>query len=53
MNPNPWEGIWWGENSNLLAARRIYRRAGFRMVEEVPHDEYGEGLVAENWEMDL
>lgn len=42
-----------GTDSNLLAARRIYRRAGFRMVEEVPHDEYGEGLVAENWELDL
>lgn len=42
-----------GTDSNLLAARRMYERAGFRMVEEVPHDDYGEGLVAENWELDL
>lgn len=42
-----------GTDSNLHDARRIYERAGFRLVEEVPHDDYGEGLVAENWEVDL
>jgi GNAT superfamily N-acetyltransferase len=42
-----------GTDSNLHAARRIYERTGFLLVEEVPHDDYGQGLVAENWELEL
>jgi ribosomal protein S18 acetylase RimI-like enzyme len=40
-------------DGGLLPARRLYRRAGFRKVSEEAHDIYGEGLVAETWELDL
>jgi DNA-binding MarR family transcriptional regulator/ribosomal protein S18 acetylase RimI-like enzyme len=39
--------------SNLLAARRIYARAGFRIVAEAPHHSFGQDLVAETWDMRL
>ena len=39
--------------SVLLAARRIYARAGFRLIAEEPHHSFGHDLVAETWELRL
>jgi len=39
--------------SELLAARRIYERLGFRRVAEEPHQSFGRDLVAETWERGL
>ena len=39
--------------SVLVAARAIYARAGYAKVTEAPNSEFGEGLVAETWELQL
>lgn len=39
--------------SELLAARKIYERSGFRLVESNPHRSFGRDLVAETWELEL
>ena len=39
--------------SNLLAARAIYKSRGFRLVKSEPHNAYGQKLVAETWELKL
>lgn len=39
--------------SNLQAARNIYRQAGFQVVREEPHHSFGKDLVAETWELEL
>jgi DNA-binding MarR family transcriptional regulator/GNAT superfamily N-acetyltransferase len=40
-------------NDVLLAARRIYERAGFRCDHREPHHSFGRGLVGEYWSRDL
>lgn len=40
-------------NDVLQAARHIYERAGFRLVQAEPHHSFGHDLVGENWELQL
>lgn len=40
-------------NSVLMAARAIYVKAGFRLIESAPHRSFGKDLVGENWELAL
>jgi len=39
--------------SNLLAARTLYRREGYTLVGTEPHHSVGHDLVGEIWEMPL
>jgi GNAT superfamily N-acetyltransferase len=41
--------LWTQEN--LVAARKIYAAAGFRLVESAPHRSFGKDLVSEFWEL--
>ena len=37
-------------NSILVAARNIYEREGFELVESAPHHSFGHDLISETWE---
>lgn len=39
--------------SELHAARHIYKKAGFRVVKRTPHHSFSKDLVAETWELSL
>jgi hypothetical protein len=37
----------------LAAARRIYQRAGFELVDSDQHHSFGHDLVGQNWRLPL
>lgn len=40
-------------NDNLTAARRIYEKAGFRLVSQEQHESFGHKLTGQYWELAL
>jgi GNAT superfamily N-acetyltransferase len=40
-------------NDVLTSARRIYVRAGFKLIDEAPYHGYGHDLVGQTWSREL
>jgi len=40
-------------HSVLIAARRIYERAGFKLVASETHQEFGKELTGETWDLEF
>jgi GNAT superfamily N-acetyltransferase len=40
-------------NDILVSARRIYEAAGFRLTEQKQHQNFGQRLVGQTWELRL
>jgi DNA-binding MarR family transcriptional regulator/N-acetylglutamate synthase-like GNAT family acetyltransferase len=48
-----YEKIMLWTQSELTAARKLYERAGFKLVATKPHADFGKKLVGETWELKL
>ncbi|HEY0684532.1 MAG TPA: helix-turn-helix domain-containing GNAT family N-acetyltransferase [Steroidobacter sp.] len=48
-----YKGITLWTQSNLLAARKLYQSAGFKLEHSEPHVSFGQSLVAETWTLSL
>ncbi|WP_033070278.1 bifunctional helix-turn-helix transcriptional regulator/GNAT family N-acetyltransferase [Thalassospira australica] len=40
-------------NANLHAARKIYQKVGFTLINEEPHHSFGHDLIGQNWSLVL